>query len=106
MLNDAFLNITEKRSEKLTPKVSYKNLHNTVMIQWLGKPDSMKINNQVHAVLAELSLSKIQAQKSAQHKCKNVMIEVELSQSIWNLEKFADKRVTRGFVKIFVHYAK
>jgi hypothetical protein len=26
--------------------------------------------------------------KSAQHLCKNVMIEVELSQSIWNLENF------------------
>ncbi len=52
MLNDAFLAVTEKHSGKLTHWVSYKILHNTVMIQWLGKPDPMKINNQVHAVLS------------------------------------------------------
>ena len=52
MLNDAFLAVTKKHPGKLTHWVSYKTLHNTVMIQWLGKPDSMKINSQVHAVLS------------------------------------------------------
>jgi hypothetical protein len=48
----------------------------------------MKINNQVHAVFSRAQFEKNLGTKSAQHLCKNVMIEVELSQSIWNLENF------------------
>jgi hypothetical protein len=57
----------------------------------------MKINNQVQAVFSRAQFEQKLDTKSAQHLCKNVMIEVELSQSIWNLENFSDNKLQEGF---------
>jgi hypothetical protein len=56
-----------------------------------------KINNQVHAVFSRAQFEKNLGTKSAQHLCKNVMIEVKLSQSIWNLENFSDNKLQEDF---------